>query len=179
MNNIQRTFIIGDKWSFFKIYTGYKTADKILTDLFYPLSQQLLLNNIIDKWFFIRYSDPKFHLRIRFYTDDNSKTGILINNVNNSIKHYVNQDLIWKVQTDTYIRELERYGDNNIENSEFFFWYDSEMICKILSFNEVKQDDNLRWLLALKIIDVLLDSFQYSLEDKFNFLKTLQKNFRW
>jgi len=177
MNNIQRTFIIGDTWSYFKLYTGFKTADKILTDLIYPLSQQLLQQKIIDKWFFIRYSDPKFHLRIRFHTDDVSKTGIIINAFNKAIKQYVSNDLVWKVQTDTYNRELERYGAENIENSEFIFWHDSEMICKILYVNEVKQDENLRWLLALKMIDVLLNSFHYTLKDKYNLLKKLHEDF--
>jgi thiopeptide-type bacteriocin biosynthesis protein len=177
MDNIQRTFIIGASWSYFKLYTGFKTADKILTEQIFPLSQELLKNRIIDKWFFIRYSDPKFHLRIRFHVDDNFKNVILLNEFNNVVKSYVIDGLIWKVQADTYNRELERYGITNMENSEYLFWCDSEMICNILSLHDVKQDENIRWMLALKMINVLLDSFQYTLEEKSDLLKTMQENF--
>jgi len=54
--NKKRTFIIGDEWLYFKVYTGYKTADTLLTDTVFPLSQYLLKEKLIDHWFFIRYA---------------------------------------------------------------------------------------------------------------------------
>jgi thiopeptide-type bacteriocin biosynthesis protein len=38
------------------------------------------------------------------------------------------QNSVWKIQTDTYQREIERYGEKTIEDSETLFWHDSEMI---------------------------------------------------
>jgi thiopeptide-type bacteriocin biosynthesis protein len=177
MNKIQRTFILGDCWNYFKLYTGFKTADTILVECIYPLSQMLLKNKLIDKWFFIRYNDPEFHLRIRFHTEDASKSGDIIYEFTKRIKGYVANDLIWKMQADTYNRELERYGDNNIEYSETLFWYDSEMICKIIALNEVRQNENLRWLLGLRMINVLLTDFGYTLEEKCELLQLLQENY--
>ena len=63
----QRTFIIGDNWLYYKIYTGAKTSELILTESIRPVVEELLKNNIIQKWFFIRYSDPHYHIRIRIY----------------------------------------------------------------------------------------------------------------
>ena len=179
MNNkeIQRSFIIGDEWNYFKIYTGFKTADAILTGCIYPLSNTLKSNRIIDKWFFIRYSDPKFHLRIRFHVNNPNHAAAVMSNFNQSIKNHLYNNLVWKVQTDTYNRELERYGATAIELSETLFWHDSEMICKVIASDKVKQDENLRWLLGLKMIDVLLDDFGFSLSEKCNLLNTLQDNF--
>ncbi len=56
---------------------------------------------------------------------------------------------------------------------------DNDLLIDFESYisNEVKQDENLRWILALKMIDVLLDSFKYTLEEKSDLLKTLQENF--
>jgi thiopeptide-type bacteriocin biosynthesis protein len=96
---------------------------------------------------------------------------------NQSIKKHVQNQLVWKVQTDTYNRELERYGAETMELSETLFCHDSEMICKIIAFDKVKQDENLRWLIGMKIIDALLDDFEYSLSDKCNLMNTLQDNF--
>ena len=176
-NKIQRNFIIGDEWNYFKIYTGFKTADAILTGCIYPLANSLITNKIIDKWFFIRYSDPKFHLRIRFHVSDTNHAPAVMMNFNQAIRQYVQNQLVWKVQADTYNRELERYGTDTMELSETLFWNDSEMIIKTIAFDKVKQDENLRWLLGLKMIDVLLGDFGFSLSEKCNLLNTLQENF--
>jgi thiopeptide-type bacteriocin biosynthesis protein len=175
--NTKRTFIPGDKWLYFKVYTGFKTADTILTDSIFPLSQYFIKENWIDHWFFIRYSDPQFHLRIRFYVTKNDNIASVIHHLNSTFQNYVNQNLVWKIQTDTYHREIERYGEKYIELSEKLFHLSSEMICKILILEKVKQDENLRWLLGLKLLDVLLDDFGYSLNEKRDLLNTLQENF--
>ena len=179
MNNreIQRSFIIGDAWNYFKIYTGFKTADAILTNSIYPLANSLISNHIIDKWFFIRYSDPKFHLRIRFHVNNPNHAPAVVMNFNQTIKKHLHNNLVWKIQADTYNRELERYGAGAMELSETLFWHDSELICNIIALDKVKQDENFRWLLGLKMIDVLLTDFGYSLQEKFTLLNTLQENF--
>jgi len=176
-NEIQRNFIIGDEWSYFKIYTGFKTADAILTGYLYPLANSLLSNQIIDKWFFLRYADPKFHLRVRFHVNNPNHAATVVMNFNQTIKKHLHDNLVWKVQADTYNRELERYGTATMELSETLFWHDSEMICKIIALDSVKQDENLRWLSGLKMIDVLLSDFGFSLSEKCNLLNTLQDNF--
>jgi len=175
--NKKRTFIIGDEWLYFKVYTGYKTADTLLTDTFYPLAQYFLKENIIDHWFFIRYSDPQFHVRIRFHVAKNENIAPIIHHFNNAMQNYVTQNLVWKIQTDTYQREIERYGIELIELSERLFTLSSEMICKTIALDSVIQDESLRWLLGLKMIDVLLTDFGFSLQDKQSLLNTLQDGF--
>ena len=173
----QRTFIIGDEWLYFKIYTGYKTADTILTDTIFPLSQYFIKENWIDHWFFIRYSDPQFHLRVRFHILKNENITSMIQHFNNTFQDYLTQNLVWKIQMDTYQRELERYSSELIELSEQLFSLSSEMICKIITLDEVQNDENQRWLFGLKMIDTLLTDFDYSLQEKRDLLNTLQDNF--
>jgi len=173
----KRTFILGDEWLYYKIYTGYKTADTLLTDTIYPLSQFFLKEKLIDKWFFIRYSDPQFHLRVRFHFTEKENIAPIIHHFNNVFQEYVNQYLVWKIQADTYQREIERYGTDLIELSEKLFYLSSEMICKTIALNEVQKDENLRWLLGLKMIDTLLTDFGYSLQEKRDLLNILQENF--
>ncbi|MCL2434808.1 MAG: thiopeptide-type bacteriocin biosynthesis protein [Lentimicrobiaceae bacterium] len=173
----KRTFIPGDEWLYFKVYTGFKTADTILTETIFPLSQSLLKQNLINHWFFIRYSDPQFHLRIRFHVVKNENITPIIHHFNAAMQHYIIHNLAWKIQTDTYQREIERYGIELIELSEKLFSLSSEMICKAIDLKEVQQDETLRWLLGLKMIDTLLTDFNYSLQEKCNLLNTLQENF--
>ena len=53
---MQRSFIVGSKWLYYKIYSGPKASDTILTDVISPLAQHFEAENWIEKWFFIRYA---------------------------------------------------------------------------------------------------------------------------
>ncbi len=172
---MQRTFVLGDKWIYYKWYCGKKTADTILVDIVKPLTEKLLHKSLIDQWFFIRYDDPKSHLRIRFRCKQVSNIGMIINEVKKAIDYFVANDLIWKIQTDTYQRELERYGKQTIEDAEQFFFIDSTTCINALNMIE---DDELLFLFALKSIDNLLESFNYDTKDKIEFVKPNLRAFK-
>lgn len=171
---IQRNFIIGDNWLYFKIYTGTKTADSILIEIIKPIAASLFEEKIIDKWFFIRYGDPKHHLRVRFHSNNTNNIGIVISKFLPYFKDLTNQDLIWKIQIDTYQREIERYGENTIEISESIFFYDSILIVNALDIIG-REDEELRWLFALRVIDNLLNNFKYTIDDKLFLIENLKK----
>ena len=62
-----RMFIPGSEWVYFKIYTGTKTADSILKNELYDFVKEMMKYDLIDRWFFIRYNDPDFHIRLRLH----------------------------------------------------------------------------------------------------------------
>lgn len=66
----QRNFNIGSEWLYYKFYCGVKTADKLLTEVIKPLTEELQTKQLIDKFFFIRYTDPDLHIRLRFHLID-------------------------------------------------------------------------------------------------------------
>lgn len=170
----QRSFIIGDQWLYYKIYTGFKTSDVILTEIIKPITTELLKNNLIDKWFYIRYSDPKNHIRIRFHCPENKNIFEVINKLNPYLKEYLMSDLIWNIQIDTYQREIERYGENTIELSEELFFHDSNMIVEFIDLIEGEEGEEIRWLFCLKAINNFLDDFRYSNREKLNLLENLK-----
>ncbi|CAL2105704.1 lantibiotic biosynthesis protein [Tenacibaculum sp. 190524A02b] len=172
---MKRNFIVGDEWVYYKVYSGVKTSDKILLNIIKPVANQLLSKNLIDKWFFIRYSDPKHHLRIRFHLVDVNKIGEVINTLFKELNSYYYNDVIWKVQLDSYQREIERYGSNTMVYSEYLFFYDSNMV---VNFLDAVKDDEIRWLFSLKAIDSHLDQFGYPLEEKLSLLERLKIGYR-
>ncbi|MEZ5196410.1 MAG: thiopeptide-type bacteriocin biosynthesis protein [Bacteroidales bacterium] len=174
---MQRTFIIGDKWLYYKIYSGVKTADLILTDIILPVSSKLVNDKLIDKWFFIRYADPKNHIRWRLHLNENINIGDVIDIVYSSCKPYISTRLIHLLQTDTYKRELERYGPNSIELTETLFWNDSVTIVEMINLIEGDEGEKIRWLFSMRAIDQLLHDFHYKLQQKVEILKTLAENF--
>ena len=83
--------------------------------------------------------------------------------------------MIWKVQTDTYNREIERYGENSIEETEYVFYRDSE-IC--LSALQLIEEDTLLFIFAIRSIDTILEVFDFSISDKINFTKNNLEAFK-
>lgn len=175
---IQRNFIPGDEWCYFKIYTGYKTADSILIDTLYPLARKLYEHQLIDQWFFIRYGDPKFHLRVRLHAKAAEYVPSVIASFNKAVKVSFQQGLIWKIQMDTYRRELERYGLPTMGLSESYFMYDSEMVIQTIDVLRNFQEDDLHWLTALKLMDQALHDFGYSLDKKYSFAQSMQESYK-
>ncbi len=173
-NNIQRNFSIGSEWLYYKLYTGHKTSDLVLTEIIKPIAQQLTNEKVIDKWFFIRYADPKHHVRLRFHCLDKSSIGRIISVLHEPLEHFMEEDLIWKIQLDTYQRELERYGTETMEFSETIFYHDSDSIVDFLDLIEGKEGEQLRWLFGLRSINHLLDCFDYSLEEKLVLMDSLK-----
>ncbi|GAB5472045.1 MAG: hypothetical protein Mars2KO_01440 [Maribacter sp.] len=174
---LKRSFIVGSEWLYYKIYTGHKTSDLVLTEIIKPIINQFIEEDIIDKWFFIRYADPKHHLRIRFHFRNKDYIGPVISMLHEPLNVFVQEDLIWKIQLDTYQRELERYGPGTMELSETLFCYDSDTTIQFLDLIEGDEGEQLRWLFGLRSIDGLLNSFQYSLDKKLVLMDHLKTGF--
>jgi len=145
-NTIKHNFYPGDEWLYYKIYCGENTTDKILIETIQPLVSFLFKNKFIEKWFFIRYSDPEPHLRIRFLVTDPLHLSIVIRQMNMRLKRYTESKEIWNLQIDTYQREVKRYGTNTIEVAESFFYKDSEFILHLLD-NTTNDADKLNTIL--------------------------------
>ena len=176
-NRPQRNFSVGSEWLYYKLYTGHKTADLILTEIIKPMTEEFIGQEIIDKWFFIRYADPKHHLRVRFRSLDSQNIGRVITSLHEPLDHFMKQDLIWKIQLDTYQRELERYGQHTMELSESLFYHDSDAIVQFLDLIEGDEGEQLRWLYGLRSIDHLLESFEYTLDEKLVLMELLKTGF--
>jgi thiopeptide-type bacteriocin biosynthesis protein len=176
MKEMQRTYPPGSEWTYIKIYAGNKTVEKILVEDILIIISKIKRNHLIDKWFFIRYADPDFHLRIRFRLKDRQSTGQIIEIVNDRLSKLIKSGLVWKIQLDTYNRELERYGNKLIEEAESIFFADSECILSILK--KLNNNEEYRWMIALKLIDNLLSDFSLDLEKKQTLLEQLCKSFK-
>jgi len=175
MKSIQRTFIPGSRWIYFKLYTGTKTSDKILGSNISSILRKLDNNGLIKKWFFIRYTDPDFHLRIRILVDNKSHIGEIICSFYERLKSLTQNNLIWKIQIDTYNRELERYGNELIEIAESVFFYDSECVLSIIKKID---NENHRWMIALKMIDSLLNDFFFDIVKKQMIMEQVSNSFK-
>lgn len=167
-NSVKRHFLPGSEWIYLKLYCPQKTADEILSNDIAKLIRQLKERQFIDKCFFTRYQDPEFHIRLRLQMVNKSKK--IYNKVQEilrfTVEHLADKHKIWTVQYDTYIRELERYGANNIEYCESVFSIDSNVVLDLLDTLS-KGDPHTRWLFGLKAVNQLFDIFDVNLFERF------------
>ncbi|MFV8344683.1 thiopeptide-type bacteriocin biosynthesis protein [Flavobacterium sp. ZB4P13] len=175
---MKRDFCIGSEWLYYKIYTGVKTADLILSEKLYPVILDLQEEKIIYKWFFIRYKDPDEHLRIRFYCKTPENASTVIARMYPVLNMLLEENSIWKVQTDTYQREIERYGEKTMIDSETLFWYDSEMMMCYLTLKSSFEQNETSILFSFTAIDAFLNSFGLSNSDKLFLMDELQLAFK-
>ena len=171
-------FIPGSEWVYFKIYTGIKTADTILKNELYGYVNEMLKNDIIDKWFFLRYYDPDFHIRLRLHLKDTYDFSYVFNSFYKTFYSAVNKCLIWNVQCDTYKREMVRYGANTISIIEDLFFNDSEFVIKLLHLLNEDNPNQHRWILSLVLIDSLLSAFSYELPQKQELLNKISNSYK-
>jgi thiopeptide-type bacteriocin biosynthesis protein len=175
---MKRNFCIGSEWLYYKIYTGVKTADLVLLEKLYPIILDLKEEKIIYKWFFIRYKDPDEHLRIRFYCKTPENTSTAIARMYPVLNILLEGNSIWKVQTETYQREIERYGEKTMIDSETLFCYDSEMILHYLAIKSSFAKNELQLLFSFCAIDSFLNSFSLTNAEKVALMDILQLSFK-
>jgi thiopeptide-type bacteriocin biosynthesis protein len=160
----QRKFICGSEWLYFKLYSGPKTLENILVCEIYPMLTDLIKNNLIDSFFFIRYTDPHYHIRLRLHFENTDNIGTVLQCFCHKLAEYIFDFLISNVIIDTYNREIERYRERYIIDVEWLFFHDSKFILDcILTHPEREQE---KWLISIKYIDSLFDKCGLSLSNK-------------
>jgi thiopeptide-type bacteriocin biosynthesis protein len=172
IEQVPRRFTPGSAWLYLKLYTGPTVADRILVETLRPAIDAALDSGCADGWFFIRYADPDFHLRLRFHGDPGRLSSELLPDLTYRLAPLVENGRIARWQIDTYVREVERYGGAEaILLAEQFFGLDSECVLAILE--SVPGDEGLvwRWKLALCGVDLLLDALGFDLTQKTNWAR--------
>ena len=150
----------GGEWLYFKLYGGTGALDEILTTAVRPLVHTLAASGSVSRWFFIRYSDPHEHLRIRFNGTRETLSQRVLPLVSETLNPLLSSGILWKIELDTYQREVERYGGaDGVLVAEDIFFADSELVLDILQ--ELAGDEGLdiRWRVAVMGIDQLLSDF--------------------
>ncbi len=176
--NVTSSFSIGEKWLYYKFYCGERAGEELLNRAINPIVSQLKEKGLIEKWFFIRYHDALgSHLRFRVLLHDTHFFTDCIQIIKTHIKPFEDNQIIWKTQTDNYLRELQRYGYEAIEDTETLFFNDSDCTLQFADMIEGDSGEKVRWLFSLLSIDHLMQDLQFSLEEKVEIMKIAKTSF--
>jgi thiopeptide-type bacteriocin biosynthesis protein len=175
--DVERILPPTSRWIYLKLYTGVATADLVLRDAVVPLVAQAMESGAADRWFFIRFNDPDWHLRVRFGGQP-QRLREVIGMIGEQIDPALHDGRIWKWQLDTYEREVERYGGPaGIELAEQIFHADSDAVLAMLTELEGDAGAQARWRLAVAGIDRMLDDFGFELTAKRDALAAMRAGF--
>lgn len=162
------------EWIYFKIIIGHKTADRFLIEL-YSVVKKLLKRNEIAKFFYIKYIENDFQLRIRFLITDRSRYHVVLDHFKQIINKYIRKKLVTKFSIDTYERELVRYHGAKIIDFETLFFHDS-----VLSIEMIRKGQSSGkpvWIYCLEYIYILLTQLLDDHVDIVQYLERMKRSY--
>ncbi|MCJ8269054.1 MAG: lantibiotic dehydratase, partial [Psychrosphaera sp.] len=172
-----RQHIPGGEWLMLKIYTGNTTCDHLLRDKIAPLIKETVAQTPIKSWFFMRFGDPDWHIRLRLNAAPEVLYGTLMPKLNALLQPLYQQGLVNKVEVTTYQQELERYGGEHCMGlSEKMFQHDSGACLSLLQLLE-EQPADVRWQATLLGCDYLAKDFGLNTEARHQLFKSQRDNF--
>jgi thiopeptide-type bacteriocin biosynthesis protein len=169
----------GSEWVYLKFYVSRSFSDKVLTDDIFKIIKYIKKENYIEKFFFIRYSDPYYHIRLRIKLKNVNSINLILNLFQNRLKKYIENDIIWKIQMDTYEQELERYNEKLMDITESLFCVDSEYCIKMLKIINKSEIEDYKWKISLISVDSYLSFFCKNPEDKLKIISSMSESFRY
>lgn len=176
-SQIQRSFAPGSEWLYAKIYTGRGCLDSVLAAL-RPAIEQALATGAAQGWFFIRYGDPDWHLRLRIQGSPARLLGEVLPALYTALGPLMASGAVWRVQLDTYERECERYGGElGMALCEQIFQADSEAAMRLLAALPAAEREERRWQWTLLGIDRLLDDLGLDFETKWAVMSHAREQF--
>ena len=175
---LARSFATGSEWLYVKLFTGTSTADQVLGEVVEPVVAMAKQSGAIDDWFFLRHGDPEWHVRVRFHGVPARLVGEVLPALNEAAASLLADGRIWRVQLDTYEREVERYGGaRGMELSERLFGADSDAVLVIVATLSGDEGSDARWRLALRGMDLLLCDLGMDLPTKKQIMKQIRDSF--
>ena len=172
-----RRFPPGSEWLYVKLFTGTATADQVLRRISSVLTWALTAGGA-DQWFFLRYGDPDWHLRLRIHGAPGRLLRETLPLLTRVTAPLLEDGQLWRVQLDTYEREVERYGgETGIGLAERVFHADSEAVLAIVHELTGDAGAELRWRVALRGVDLLFDDLGLTLEAKRDIARRAQRGY--
>ncbi len=154
----------GSDWLYLKAYTGASEVDRVLVDRIAPVLRGR-------PWFFVRYRDPEPHVRVRVRGPRQELWGDVLPRLHDALAEACAQDLVARVQLDTYEPEEARYGGaEGVRLCEAVFCADASLAVAIAQ--ETAASDPFRAHVALVVADAYLEAFgldaaaRYTLVDR-------------
>jgi thiopeptide-type bacteriocin biosynthesis protein len=148
---------LGSEWLFIKLYGPRAMEDDLIAGPLLTFTRQALAAGWAEDWFFLRYSDPDPHLRLRFRGPPARLLTDLLPALSAWATELMAAGQCLRFSFDTYERELERYGGGaGMEVAEAVFGADSRAVAALVQLLHQRRVALDRTALAVLTVDDLL-----------------------
>ena len=168
-----------ENWFYVKLYYQIGKDIKILTNNLLEFIQKI---DGIGEVFYIKYADPRPHIRLRVKFFEGNKN-IVQDNLHQLLNYLFEQRLIYDANYTRYKRELERYGGpEGITLAENVFIVDSLLVLHLLRLIEANKD--IKYYILTIISTAMLNEFIEAgqllnwIGENFNINKKYYKDYR-
>jgi thiopeptide-type bacteriocin biosynthesis protein len=118
----------GARWVYAKFFTGTGGADQVIAQA-HQLATALSTAGLIDGWFFLRYQEDGYHVRVRLRPVDARQRAAVLVELDRLGQGLHAAGLVTRVATDEYVPEVARYGGpENLALAERLFSADSDVV---------------------------------------------------
>ena len=177
LSSIKRRFMPGSEWLSLKIYGGNSVVENVFRDHLGPLIEKMKAEKQFSQWFFIRYSDPDWHIRLRFQGDPHTLLSQVLPNCSEILAPLIEAGQVARFEVTPYDREVERYGgEKAIDLAESCFENNSDYTLDVLKLIDT-YGEGVRWRAAILGVDQLLSAFEYTLQEKLALITLLREAF--
>lgn len=174
-SKIKQEYILGSTWLYLKLYCAPAIANDILIKRLLPVLKQFDKSDLLT-WFFVRYRDSGYHLRLRLKVKEHAISPVLVN-LKKRLEETVHYHLIREYQADTYRREMERYSAEIMELVEDFFQGSSNLVLYYIQAAGNKTFSYSYHSLAFVSIADLLNIFMPEINQQIIFLEQMVNTF--
>ena len=171
MPDVPRSVTPSEDWLYLKIYAGAATVEKMVSEKLPVLMEDWKSTDKISSFFFLRLTDPDYHLRLRVKPTSYAVIGDILESFNTFFAPELDSGFIQKVQIDTYRREIERYGGPLTLPSEVLFGIDSDLVLRLKKILVAEVNKDYEWLLMFKVMTIYLDVFGLEGKERIDFLR--------
>ncbi|WP_397600465.1 lantibiotic dehydratase [Silvanigrella sp.] len=173
-NKYSRNFYPGGDWLYCKMYISNTREEEFISNYIYEFINEIKKEMEIETWYFIRYQDPKKHVRFRVLLKDKKDYANLLMKFNYIFEFLAKKGILNSSSIETYEPEIERYGGPDLMPlAEKIFMNDSEIACILIKNKKIiEKDYSLIYICAFLSIEILND-FQLNFEEKLNWVNLI------
>ena len=151
----------GDRWLYVKLYGSEGSADRVLIDLVWPFLSRVCATSKAGTWFFVRYADPRPHLRVRVLLESEADRGRWFSKLRRAGTGLCEAGYLWRIERARYQPETTRYGGSSgLKLAERLFEADSRCVLRLISLGSDGELLAGRWRLGMLAQHTLLKAFE-------------------
>lgn len=168
---IKKTLFPIEECVYLKLYINPNSLSEIPIIQVHKFISKLRKHEIFSHYFFIRYTDPDYHIRLRFFYKPNTKSSQIYFFIDSILRYLRMSNSFHKITIDTYDREVERYTSSKMFNVEYLFFLESEFLINNLLKIENK---NKLFNESLKVFNLYVNLFELDITEKITFITTFK-----